>query len=53
MVMHPARYDGRSPEIRLVPQPLGAQTRDVLTEAGYGQVDIEAMIAGKAVGVAR
>lgn len=53
MVMHPARYDGRSPEIRLVPQPLGAQTREVLTEAGYGQVDIEAMIAGKAVGVPR
>ena len=53
MVMHPARYDGCSPDVRLVPQPLGAQTRDVLAEAGYGQADIEAMIAGKAVGVAR
>jgi crotonobetainyl-CoA:carnitine CoA-transferase CaiB-like acyl-CoA transferase len=51
MVLHPARYDGRSPQIRLVPQPLGAQTRDILQEAGYGVSDIEAMIAGKAVGV--
>lgn len=51
MVMHPARYDGQSPDIRLVPQPLGAQTRDVLKEAGYSATDIEAMIAGKAVGV--
>jgi crotonobetainyl-CoA:carnitine CoA-transferase CaiB-like acyl-CoA transferase len=51
MVMHPARYDGRSPEIRLVPQPLGAQTRDILLEAGYGVSDIDAMIAGRAIGV--
>jgi crotonobetainyl-CoA:carnitine CoA-transferase CaiB-like acyl-CoA transferase len=53
MVMHPARYDGQSPDIRLVPQPLGAQTREVLEEAGYGATDIEAMIASKAVGVSR
>ncbi|WP_315833585.1 CoA transferase [Bradyrhizobium prioriisuperbiae] len=53
MVMHPARYDGQSPDIRLVPQPLGAQTREVLAEAGYGSTDIEAMIAGRAVGVSR
>jgi crotonobetainyl-CoA:carnitine CoA-transferase CaiB-like acyl-CoA transferase len=53
MVMHPARYDGHAPEVRLVPQPLGAQTRDVLSEIGYSQTDIETMIASKAVGVAR
>ena len=35
MVMHPVRYDGQVPEVRLVPQPLGAQTRDVLAELGY------------------
>jgi crotonobetainyl-CoA:carnitine CoA-transferase CaiB-like acyl-CoA transferase len=51
MVMHPARYDGRSPEIRLAPQPLGAQTRDILEEAGYGAADIAAMIESKAIGV--
>ncbi|WP_027548982.1 CaiB/BaiF CoA-transferase family protein [Bradyrhizobium sp. WSM2254] len=53
MVAHPARYDGRTPEVRLVPQRLGAQTREVLAEIGYGAADIDAMIAGKAVGVAR
>ena len=53
MVMHPARYDGQSPEVRLVPQPLGAQTREVLEEAGYSSSDVEAMIASKAVGVSR
>ena len=53
MVAHPARYDGRTPEVRLVPQRLGAQTREVLGEIGYGAADIDAMIAGKAVGVAR
>jgi crotonobetainyl-CoA:carnitine CoA-transferase CaiB-like acyl-CoA transferase len=53
MVMHPARYDGHSPQIRLVPQRLGAQTREVLEEAGYSPSDIEAMIAGKAIGASR
>ncbi|QOZ10362.1 CaiB/BaiF CoA-transferase family protein [Bradyrhizobium sp. CCBAU 51765] len=53
MVAHPARYDGQTPEIRLVPQRLGAQTREVLGEIGYGAADIDAMIGGKAVGVAR
>jgi crotonobetainyl-CoA:carnitine CoA-transferase CaiB-like acyl-CoA transferase len=53
MVVHPARYDGQTPEVRLVPQRLGAQTREVLGEIGYGAADIEAMVAGKAVGVAR
>jgi len=53
MVMHPARYDGRSPQVRLPPQPLGAQTREVLAEIGYGPADIETMIVGKAVGAVR
>ncbi len=53
MVMHPARYDGQSPDVRLVPQPLGAQTREVLGEAGYSSADVEAMIASKAIGVSR
>lgn len=50
MVMHPARYDGKSPEVRLVPQRLGAQTRDILSEAGYGHDEIETLVAGGAVG---
>ncbi|WP_456617654.1 MULTISPECIES: CaiB/BaiF CoA transferase family protein [unclassified Bradyrhizobium] len=53
MVAHPARYDGQTPEVRLVPQRLGAQTREVLGEAGYAAAEIDAMVAGKAVGVAQ
>lgn len=50
MVMHPARYDGKSPDVRLVPQPLGAQTRDVLAEAGFDASEIDALVASGAVG---
>lgn len=50
MVMHPARYDGRSPDIRLVPQQLGAQTREVLAEAGYSVSEVEALIAAGVIG---
>ncbi|TYO67966.1 CoA transferase [Bradyrhizobium hipponense] len=53
MVAHPARYDGQTPEVRLVPQRLGAQTREVLGEIGYGAAEIDTMVAGRAVGVAR
>jgi crotonobetainyl-CoA:carnitine CoA-transferase CaiB-like acyl-CoA transferase len=49
MVMHPARYDGRSPEVRLVPQPLGAQTREILREIGYDDAEIGALESGGAV----
>ena len=50
VVRHPVRYDGRTPEIERVPQPLGAQTREVLQELGYGEQDIEDMIAAGVVG---
>jgi crotonobetainyl-CoA:carnitine CoA-transferase CaiB-like acyl-CoA transferase len=50
MVSHPARYDGWSPGIRLVPQPLGAQTREVLQEAGYSTADIASMLEQGAIG---
>jgi crotonobetainyl-CoA:carnitine CoA-transferase CaiB-like acyl-CoA transferase len=50
MIVHPTRYDGQSPEIRLVPQLLGAQTREILQEAGYSASDINAMIDAGAIG---
>ena len=40
LVMHPVRYDGELPDVRLVPQPLGAQTREILAEVGYTDDDI-------------
>ncbi|HVX99117.1 MAG TPA: CoA transferase [Pseudorhodoplanes sp.] len=41
MIAHPARYNGRSPSVRLVPQPLGAQTREIMTEIGYSPKEID------------
>jgi len=47
---HPARYDGSAPEIRMVPQKLGAQTREILSGAGYSDAEIEALLAAGKVG---
>ncbi len=43
LVNHPVRYDGEAAEIRLPPQPLGAQTEEILGELGFGAADIEAL----------
>ena len=36
LVNHPVLYDGETAEVRLPPQPLGAQTAEVLKELGLG-----------------
>ena len=40
LVSHPVKYDGKSPEVRLVPQPMGAQTGEILAELGYSATEI-------------
>ena len=47
---HPLRFDGKSPPVRLVPQKLGAQTREVLREAGYDAAQIAAFVQSRTVG---
>ncbi|MBB5695453.1 CaiB/BaiF CoA transferase family protein [Muricoccus pecuniae] len=49
LVSHPARYDGEVPRVRLVPQPLGAQSRDILAELGFTPDEMETMKRGGAV----
>src|SRR2546430_427630 len=43
LVNHPVRYDGEAAAIRLPPQQLGAQTREVLAEIGLGAAEIAAL----------
>lgn len=49
MVAHPIRYDGVPAALRLPPQPLGAQSREILAEVGLSQAEIDALIAKGAV----
>ena len=43
LVNHPVRYDGETAEIRLAPQPLGAQSKEVLAELGFAAAEIAAL----------
>ncbi len=49
LVNHPVLYDGATAEVRLPPQPLGAQTAEVLMEFGLGTEEIEALARDKVV----
>ena len=43
LVNHPVRYDGEAAEIRLAPQRLGAQSKEVLAELGFAAAEIAAL----------
>jgi crotonobetainyl-CoA:carnitine CoA-transferase CaiB-like acyl-CoA transferase len=43
LVNHPVLYDGETAQVRLAPQPLGAQTAEVLREIGLSFGEIEAL----------
>ena len=49
LLAHPIRYDGATPELRLPPQAIGAQTREILHDAGLSGPEIDALIASGAV----
>lgn len=43
LVNHPVLYDGETAGVRLAPQPLGAQTEEVLQEIGLDNAEIAAL----------
>ena len=46
----PARFSESPAAIRRMPPRLGEHTREVLTEVGYSEADIEALLGAKAIG---
>ena len=52
-VGHPVRYDGAALPISLVPQALGAQTREVLAELGVSDEEIDRLVADNVVACAK
>jgi crotonobetainyl-CoA:carnitine CoA-transferase CaiB-like acyl-CoA transferase len=50
LLTHPIRYNGKSPQINLVPQPLGAQSREILSGLGYSETELERLINEEVVG---
>jgi crotonobetainyl-CoA:carnitine CoA-transferase CaiB-like acyl-CoA transferase len=51
LVNHPVRYDGEAAEIRLPPQRLGAQTREILAELSLNPGEIDALARAGVVGL--
>jgi crotonobetainyl-CoA:carnitine CoA-transferase CaiB-like acyl-CoA transferase len=49
LVNHPNRYDGEVPPLRHLALEIGADSRAVLAELGYGAGEIEALLASGAV----
>lgn len=49
LVNHPIRYDGEVAEVRIPPQPLGAQSAEILAEMGWDQASINQLSEDKVI----
>ena len=53
LVNHPNRYDGEAPELRVLALEIGEHTREVLSELGYADGEVENLLSAKAVVASR
>lgn len=51
LVNHPIRYDGEVAEVRIPPQPLGAQSAEILLELGWDKASIKKLVEDKVIAV--
>jgi crotonobetainyl-CoA:carnitine CoA-transferase CaiB-like acyl-CoA transferase len=51
VLAHPAKYDGERPGVRLAPQPLGAQSVEILSELDYSDEEITELIDAEVIRV--
>jgi crotonobetainyl-CoA:carnitine CoA-transferase CaiB-like acyl-CoA transferase len=49
LMNHPIRYDGEVAEVRIPPQPLGAQSAEILAEMGWDQASINQLVEEKVI----
>jgi len=49
LVNHPIRYDGEVAEVRIPPQPLGAQSAEILIELGWDKASIKKLVEDKVI----
>lgn len=53
LVNHPNRYDGEVPELRVLALEIGEHTREILSELGYAENDVQRLLSGGAVVASR
>ena len=51
LVNHPVRYDGEAAEVRIPPQPLGAQSAEILAQMGWDAASIRRLVEEKVIAV--
>jgi crotonobetainyl-CoA:carnitine CoA-transferase CaiB-like acyl-CoA transferase len=53
LVNHPNRYDGETPEMRVLALEIGEHTREILGELGYSETDALRLLGARAVVASR
>ena len=49
LITHPVKYDGKTPKIKILPQNIGAQTREILKNLNYTEDQINKLSEDKVI----